>query len=52
MSKHANETEILKEGTWYIRGCKELVEYFQNNKIGLRGFSSRLGYYYDNGKHN
>lgn len=56
MSKHAHsfteahEMETLKEGTWYIKGCKELGEYFNKIKCRWAGDDSLNGYYIANGK--
>ena len=56
MAKHAHsfteahEMETLKENSWYIRGCKKLEKYFQNNKIDLNGFYKSVAYYIKDGK--
>ena len=48
MEKH--EMETLKEGTWYIKGCEELEEYFDKNDINFQGDFSTHGYYIENGE--
>lgn len=56
MAKHAHifteahEMETLSEGTWYIRGCKELADYFDNNDINFQGKSWKKGFYIENGE--
>ena len=42
--------ETLKEGTWYIKGCEELEEYFDKNDINFQGDFSTHGYYIENGE--
>mgnify|MGYP003618187206 CR=1 FL=1 len=36
LKAYAHEMETLKEGTWYIRGCSELRDYF--DKIEQEGY--------------
>ena len=56
MSKHAHsfteahEMEKLQEGTWYIKGCKELEEYFKTTVIYLYGGVPRYGYFIEDGR--
>ena len=50
MVKHAYEIETLKEGTWYIRGCSELRDYFDKIECNFDGHISTNGYYIEKGK--
>ena len=40
----------FEEGTWYIKGCEELEEYFDKNDINFQGDFSTHGYYIENGE--
>ena len=42
--------ETLKEGTWYIKGCEELEEYFDKSDIDFQCDFSTHGYYIENGE--
>lgn len=42
--------KTLKEGTWYIKGCKELDNYFDKNNIGFAGDIYVYSYYIEDGK--
>lgn len=42
--------ETLQEGTWYIRGCKELEEYFKTIESCMDGGYNCFDYYIEDGK--
>ena len=48
----ASEMEALKEGTWYIRGCGKLKEYFDKIECIRSGDIYEFGYYIEDGKWN
>ena len=56
MAKHAHsfgeahEMETLQEGTWYIRGCKELEGYFKTIERYMDGGYNYFRYYIEGGK--
>ena len=50
LKAYAHEMETLKEGTWYIRGCSELRDYFDKIECNFDGHISTNGYYIEKGK--